>query len=648
MLGKIIGKSSTNEFQFLVEGNAKKFQYIKIPNKGEYVLATINEIEKDYQKTIAYCSIIGYQEDNILKKLKYPLEPNTEVFDADDELITKTLGLEGGKDALFIGKLEGRNINIYLDINKLLTRHIAILAKSGAGKSYTLGVFLEELLEKKVPIIIIDPHGEYSSLKDPNTEETEKLKKFNISPTSYSSQIQEFSPNTMDNPQAKPFKLNNKDLSSGEFIHLLPAKLSNAQLGLFYSSLRNIKGRIDLNEIITELANEDNNAKWGLINIVEYLQKLELFSDDYTKMYEIIKPGKLSILNLRGVNTDIQEIIVYKLVKDLFNERKIGNIPPFFLVIEEGHNYIPERTYGETKSSSILRQVFAEGRKFGLGICIVSQRPSRIEKNALSQVNTQIILNTTNPNDVKAISNSVEGINSGSEKEIKNLPVGTAMLTGIVDTPIFVNIRPRKTKHGGKAIDIFNKEGNLMPIILPNENIEDLKLIYKEIKTNLIPCSFLTCEDKSSKYNFLINLTNGNLIEDINNPEGTRINFPNLQLLSPQQERVFLIGSLLKEFKPAEIFSKSGMQFSEVYEIINSLTKKGYFVKKDDKYSIGFDDFFRITEKAIFNGIDFKKISYDNLLEKKKDIDIIKNSLSKFFRITNEKECYLVNYLKSA
>jgi DNA helicase HerA-like ATPase/ribosome-binding protein aMBF1 (putative translation factor) len=513
--------------------------------------------------------------------------------------------------------------------------------------SYSLGVLLEELLEKKVPIVIIDPHGEYSSLKYPNIKEAEKLKKFNMKPTNYTSHIQEFSPNIEDNPEARPFKLNNKDLTSTEFIHLLPAKLSNAQLGLFYSVIKNLNGRIDLNEIITELVNEDNNIKWSLINIIEYLQKLELFSENHTKMYEIVKPGKLSILNLKGINTDIQEIIVYKLVKDLFNERKKGNIPPFFLVIEEGHNYIPERTYGETKSSSILRQAFAEGRKFGLGICIVSQRPSRIEKNALSQVNTQIILNVTNPHDVKAISNSVEGINSESEKEIRNLPVGTAMITGVVDTPIFVNIRTRKTKHGGEAVNIFDKEGELLPLIMPNEDIEDLKLIYKEIKTILIPCLYLTCKDKSLEYNFLINLTNGNLIEDINKPEGTTINFPDLGSLSPQQERIFLIGSLLKEFKPAEIFSKSGMQFSEVYETINNLVKKGYFVKNNNNYSISFNDFFQITKKATFNKVDFKRINYDKILEKKIDTNNITNTLSKFFRITNEKKCYLVKYLKS-
>src|SRR3989344_474767 len=82
-----------------------------------------------------------------------------------------------------------------------------------------------------------------------------------------------------------------------------------------------------------------------------------------------------------------------------FIYRKKRNVPPFFLVLEEAHNYVPERSFNEAKSSRILRQIFSEGRKFGLGVCLLLQRPPRVDKSALSQVTTQIILKVTNPND---------------------------------------------------------------------------------------------------------------------------------------------------------------------------------------------------------------------------------------------------------
>jgi hypothetical protein len=74
-----------------------------------------------------------------------------------------------------------------------------------------------------------------------------------------------------------------------------------------------------------------------------------------------------------------------------------------------------------------LRTIASEGRKFGLGLMVISQRPARIDKNVLSQCNTQIIMKVTNPNDLKAISKGLEGISSEVEEELKRLPPGVAM-----------------------------------------------------------------------------------------------------------------------------------------------------------------------------------------------------------------------------
>ena len=115
----------------------------------------------------------------------------------------------------------------------------------------------------------------------------------------------------------------------------------------------------------------------------------------------------------------------------------------------------------------------------------------RIDKSVLSQCTTQIILKVTNPNDLKAIINSVEGLSAESGAEIKNLPIGSAMVTGIFDMPLFVNVRPRITMHGGTAVDILNQateetffekvdefsEKELLPIIKPKITEKDLVLM---------------------------------------------------------------------------------------------------------------------------------------------------------------------------
>ncbi|MBL7147773.1 MAG: ATP-binding protein [Nanoarchaeota archaeon] len=655
ILGNIIGKTTTLNFKFLVKGNAKKFQYVQVPFKDNYVLAQIIEIEKELDRAVAFCNILGYREECKLKHLRYPLEPNTEVLVASEDFIKETLDLKEDKNSAFIGKLDGyENINIYLDLNKLLTKHVNILAKSGAGKSHTASVVIEEVIEKYIPLLIIDPHGEYSSLKYNNEKDKERLKQFGLESKNYKNKIQEYSPNIEDNPECMPLKLNKHNISTSELMHLLPAKLSNSQQALLYSVLNNIN-KIDFTQLILELELEENNLKYTLINILKYLEKLNLFSDAPTSLQELIQPGKCSIINLKGVLLELQQVIVYKLMKDLFEARKKANIPPFFAVIEEAHTFLPERIFGESKSSQILRQIASEGRKFGFGLCIISQRSSRLDKTVISQATTQIILKVTNPYDIKAIANSVENITSETEKEIKNIPIGTAIITGVVDLPLFVNIRPRKTKHGGEAVDMLQiskkvkaenfleeaksyDDKELLLVIKQKISVEDMELMGNKVKVNLVPCLYINC----SEFNLLVNLNNGELIEDIEGGKGKSI-FIKLEL-SPQQKRVFDVALSLKEFKAADLFAKSGVQFSEVYDIINILVNKNYFVKVNDKFRINPDLDLDFSKFSCYEKPDYFRLEYDKKLEKNYNSEEIKNFLEKFVKIKNSKECWLEVY----
>ncbi|MBI4447721.1 ATP-binding protein [Candidatus Woesearchaeota archaeon] len=662
IIGRIIGKTSTKNFKFLVNGDAKKFDYLQLMHGSHFVLGQILEMEKEASETLAYCEIIGYRDsEGKLQTPRTPLEPGLEVLRASDDFIKEVMGLEETKNVgAYIGLLEGREkIRIYLDINKLLTKHVSILAKTGAGKSFFCGVLLEELLEKKVPVVVIDPHGEYSSLKYASAQPSVELERFGVEAKGYLKSIEEFSPDTKTNPEGKALKLSCKNLTSAELVHLFPTKLSTSQLGLIYSALKNLGGTANFDELIFELENEESNAKWALINIMEYMRKLNLFSEDPTLMGDIVRSGKLSLINLKGVPPDVQEVIVFKLVNDLFEERKKGNIPPFFLVVEEGHNYIPERSFGEKRSSAILRQIFAEGRKFGLGICLITQRPSRIEKNALSQVNTQIILKMTNPNDLKAVSTSVDGITSITEKEIPNLPVGTALVTGVVDLPLVVNVRPRRTKHGGEAVKIFCEEqpeqisgeisGEMMPIINQRITPNDVRTMYDQpvrIKNILYPCIMLNCSDNKEEFNLLIDLVEAKILKNIENGEGKFLGELKLEGLSMQQSKVFQMAIQLKQFKAAELFSKSGVQFSELYDIINTLTRKGYLEKTGENFRLSpqLGEFLNLKEYASYEKVDYERINVDEKIEPKHGFSEIKDMLSKFLEIKNAKECWLVRY----
>jgi len=98
---------------------------------------------------------------------------------------------------------------------------------------------------------------------------------------------------------------------------------------------------------------------------------------------------------------------------------------------------------------------------------VVSQRPARVDKNILSQCNTQIIMKVTNPNDLQAISKGLEGISSEVIDDIKRLSPGVALVVSTyIERPILVDIRVRRSKHGGASVPVVK------PPISPKINIE--------------------------------------------------------------------------------------------------------------------------------------------------------------------------------
>jgi hypothetical protein len=280
----------------------------------------------------------------------------------------------------------------------------------------------------------------------------EIMKRFDVKPHGYPEQIYEFSPICSQNREAIPLYLDETNLSFQDLLNLIP-NATSLQKGVLYEAFKsaNEKKFYFLHDIINNIKNSKSNAKWNLVSQIEQINSMKLFSINYTPINEMVKPGRCSIINLRGVPLHVQELLVSLLLTKIFDERKANKISPALLVIEEAHRYTPERGQGKSFAGNIIKTIASEGRKFGVGLAIVSQRAARVDKNVLSQCNTHIILKITNPNDLKAIIASVEGLNSRVAEEIQMLPVGISIVAGLpLAAPIFSEIRPRETLHGGK------------------------------------------------------------------------------------------------------------------------------------------------------------------------------------------------------
>ena len=125
------------------------------------------------------------------------------MFLAEEPLIADVLGLKHrGNVGAYVGLLRNHSLRIELDINQLVQRHVSVLAKTGGGKSYLLGVLIEELLRHKVTCLIIDPHGEYGSLRRP-AEANGVHARFHVEAQGFAPQIQEYLPGRLAQPDGE-------------------------------------------------------------------------------------------------------------------------------------------------------------------------------------------------------------------------------------------------------------------------------------------------------------------------------------------------------------------------------------------------------------------------------------------------------------
>lgn len=483
-VGVIFGETGSHDFRFAISDSTavRRGDYVKVWHESDgWVLCQVLSITRRgevssvddaidvangedlgaEQKIIAKATVIGSRaDDGLLRAPRTPFSPGDRVFKADTDMIQGILGLARGD--VYVGLLDGHDIPTKLDVNKLVQKHCSILAKTGSGKSYTAGVIVEELLERDVPLLILDPHGEYASLREANDEGD--FEKYGVTPRDYADKITVYTPaNLALNPEAdKVFRLNGTNLGPRDLARLLPDDPSSSQMGIIYEAIQRLKRETDvysLEDIIDSVRKDKSKRKWNVINALDELRETGLLSTDPTPVDELLRKNRCSIIDMRGVPPDLQGMVVSVLCEDLFEARKVGRVPPGMMIVEEAHNFCPERGMGKSASGDILRTIASEGRKFGLGLMVVSQRPARVEKNVLSQCNTQIIMKVTNPNDLTAIRKGLEGMTSEMEEEIQRLPPGVALLVSTeIERPVMVDVRARKSKHGGESVTIVKKK----------------------------------------------------------------------------------------------------------------------------------------------------------------------------------------------
>ena len=699
-IAQLFGKSDIYQCKISIFKDIKTFDFLLIEHEENgNILAQVTNITRDEDNLIGDVKIIGFKEQGVLKQMRTPFSNSAKITIAQDKDIEQTIGLYHDNES-YLGVLDHHpDLKISLDLKKTITKHIAVLAKSGAGKSYTVGVILEEILQKKIPIVILDPHNEYSTLKFANTNEKDlqRLKRFNLHSKGFANQIKEFSPDTTINSHCLPITLDLNKMKPQDLVDSLPQKISPAQQSLIYNMLQTSNNKINFDELIFNLSNEESNSKWSLISLIEQLKQLKLYSTNPTPLNNIVSQAQASIISLKGVDPYVQETFVAGLLKDLFEARKREEIPPFFLVLEESHNFCPEASLGKLKSSGIIRTLAGEGRKFGIGLCVISQRPAKIDKNVISQCSTQILLKITNPNDLKSVIASSEGVDSSSEQEIQRLNIGTCLLTGVIDIPLKVNIRPRLSKHGGETVDVTlsyeskdtkakeenipnsyqneKKEENIIENtsnqstskqlenaqphsefiehVKPEMTFNDAKILLEKenIQTDLIPGLIVKIQTSTgNEIQVLIELLQGNIVQTIVPYKGVQLPFELLHMTNSEKEILLQILNTKKiEFTPAELLLNSKMMYSELLRGCEKLNQKKLIEKTQNGYSKTYLESFSNPNIIQFLGQQqFEEIQYTTEHTPKIDTKKVLQVLELFGKITSSKSISIIYYVEQS
>lgn len=490
-IGIIYGEVDSTEFRFAAsDPDIKRGDYVSAQHPSGIVLGQVDDVQRHSQLSFeeavsmggrgsamatdqisCHVKAVGYRDERGLLQLpRTPFKTGTEVRRATSDIVQKVLGLTADRDeGIYLGHLKGTEFPVVLDPEVLVQKHVSVLAKTGAGKSYTVGVLIEELLKRRIAMVIVDPHGEYGTLGSPNIEPTEidNLVRFKLKPKSFAGQVTPYALEVKLHPGARKLTMDGTGLDGAEILDLLGGKVSSAQQGLLYQAInqvKKVKPEYSVMDVVEEIGRNPSNAKWPLVAALENLDSTGLFVRGGTKPEDLVKPGHAAIISLKGALPQVQEIVVARLARSLFDARKRDLIPPLLLVIEEAHNFAPERGTHQAKSGAELRTIASEGRKFGLGLLVVSQRPAKVDKNVLSQCNTQIIMKVTNPNDLKAISQSVEGLTSEAQEEIQQLGVGICLVSGgKLAVPVLAEVRTRQTRHGGRSVSVVVDEEDAAP-----------------------------------------------------------------------------------------------------------------------------------------------------------------------------------------
>ena len=396
-----------------------------------------------------------------------------------------------------IGRLTSfEDIDVYMDASAFFGRHTAILGQSGSGKSWTVASLIQSAMRSmpETHIILMDMHGEYS---DKDVDGVISRSPFDATRVRcLNAQDIEF-----------PYWL----LSYSELCELItdPAdEYASIQTSVLRSMLIKLKretnAHLELGHITV-----DSPVYYSLDDLMEAMQKANVETSDFGKtrsplfgkfdqvlvrlssllndtrydflmkpqtrtstgslaslMQDLVGLGEpranITVLDLSAVPFDVVPMVtaqIGRLAYEFNFWNPLCREFPLYLICEEAHEYIPREDiprYREARRS--MERIAKNGRKYGVGLCVVSQRPHDVSETVLAQCSSYICLRISNPDDQEYVRSMVPEAVRGTFAALTSLSKGEAVALGeAVPMPVRFRVEKPNPPPNSRDVDYARK-----------------------------------------------------------------------------------------------------------------------------------------------------------------------------------------------
>ncbi len=483
----------------------------------------------------AEANVLGYLQDGVVRQARMMVLPGTPVHTAPDALLREFFSRDEASSITLGTLINRRGVDVRLDPNGL-SRHLAIIAQTGAGKSYLAGKLLEDLLGLGATIIVLDPNSDYVQLR--KTQADAQLPYHHATKTPHADRIAILRvpgiegrryPDELVGPTEhytiRFAELDADDIADVAGVPTTATRIRDA-IAQAVSRLRHRRRDFVPRDLVQDLADfagvpldegdtlpeepsapaaarhgeppdgddaaeseawlqglqslapnpepavggqqyggggapGEDDLRRDARNAMRYVRRLErypVWGHSTVNIERLMEPMKTTVIDLAGTEKVVMAYTAEWLLSHLWERALGGRLRwPVFVVLEEAHNLVPGGgpRDQQTKASRIINTVAAEGRKFGVYLIVITQRPSKIADDTLSQCASQLIMRLTNPDDQKAVQRASEVVSQGLLGNLPGLNQGEVVALGrLTRIPAMVKVSGRQGAEGGADRDL--------------------------------------------------------------------------------------------------------------------------------------------------------------------------------------------------